>query len=217
MGFDLRKILELAPLAVGALKPGSPEAAAMMRGFLRSQQQIQQQQQIQGRYQQQDERLARLDELSASNLLADNQRQDQAAKLQREQFDINKLEKFRTAGSERGQELIAGADLGASPTDPSLQNQVATDLFGLSKQYGVDPAAAQTVLPNTAARLSVRKKKHAEDLYAEALKRFAPKDDNGNVTDWSWENRDCASNLQSPISNLTSTFGPHTGHAPGCA
>lgn len=190
MGVDIRKILELAPIAIGAMKPGSPEMAAMMRGYMRSQAQIQQQQQAQG----QNQRQARLDELSASNLLADNKRQDQSAQLQREQFDLNKLEKFRTAGAERGQALVAGADLNASPTDPSLQNQLATDLFGLSQQYGVDPAAAQTVMPNTTAQMSARKKKHAKELYEQAKARFSTKDGSAD-----WENS---------ITLQTDAFGP---------
>jgi hypothetical protein len=189
MPFDIRKLIEMAPLIVGAMKPGSPEAAAMMRGFMRAQQQRRQQ----GMEDQQLQEQRAVRESQMANMSADNRRADEALQMQREQAGfqreqagIGRLEKFREAAKERANELIGGADLNTSPADPGLQNQISLDQFNLANQYGV-PGAQSTTLPNVSAPLSMRKKRRAKELYEEAKASYAPKDDKGNVTDHAWE------------------------------
>ena len=174
MPFDIRQLIEMAPLIVGAMKPGSPEAAAMMRGFMRSQEQ-RRQQDLQNRQlsrqDEQDQQDRAYRQAQIENLSTDNARQNEALGLQRENANLNRLEKFRGAATGRAQELIGGADLGTSPTDPGLQNQIALDQFNLANQYGV-PGAQSTTLPNTSMLLSGRKKNRAKEIYEQAKKTY---------------------------------------------
>jgi hypothetical protein len=174
MPFDIRKLIEMAPLIVGATKPGSPEAAAMMRGFMRAQQQRRQQ----GMEDQQLQEQRAVRESQMANMSADNRRADEALQMQREQAGfqreqagIGRLEKFREAAKERAGELIGGADLNTSPADPGLQNQIALDQFNLANQYGV-PGAQSTTLPNVSAPISMRKKNKAKEIYEQAKKTY---------------------------------------------
>jgi len=165
--FDIRQIIELAPLVIGAMKPGSPESAALMRGFMRAQQQRRQQ----GLEDQQLQEQRAFRESQIANTAADNRRADEALRLQREHADLGRLEQFRGAAKERANELIGGADLGMSPTDPGLQNQIALDQFQLANQYGV-PGAQSTTLPNVLAPMSTRKRNKAKEIYEQAKKTY---------------------------------------------
>ena len=167
MPFDIRQLIEMAPLVIGAMKPGSPEAAAMMRGFMRSQQQRQQQE----RENQQLQEQHAFRDVQMQNMQADNRRADDAFRMQQENATLNRLEKYREAASGRANELIGGADLNMSPTDPGLQNQIALDQFQLANQYGV-PGAQSTTLPNVIAPLSTRKRNKAKEIYEQAKKTY---------------------------------------------
>jgi len=138
-----------------------------MRGFMRAQQQRRQQ----GLEDQQLQEQRAFRESQIANTAADNRRADEALRLQREHADLGRLEQFRGAAKERANELIGGADLGMSPTDPGLQNQIALDQFQLANQYGV-PGAQSTTLPNVLAPMSTRKRNKAKEIYEQAKKTY---------------------------------------------
>src|SRR3990167_6012334 len=103
MPFDLQKLLELAPLAL--MKPGSPEGAAFMQGYLQSKQRMEQEQQQAALRQQQQ-----------GNVEADNARADASLALQYENADLNRLQAFRGDATRRA------ARLEETATDPVAGN-----------------------------------------------------------------------------------------------
>lgn len=162
MPVDWAKLLELAPLAFA--KPGSPEGAAMLQGFLQSKQRREQERQ------QQQQRAA------------DNERANQQLEMTREQHALQRL----TQASNAFQPWVA--QLGETATDPAAaQQQLATQADTLEQAYHIPTGQLAAMAPTLAPMISARKTKHAKTIYAQLEKRFAAKDATGQVSDPAWE------------------------------
>ncbi len=139
MPSDINRILELIPLAVGALKPGSPESAALLRGYQQSQQRMRQES-LQGRqFQRQDE----LTQAQIQNLQQDNARSDAQLALQRLSAYGTQDQRF-TQALEQHPEMTLPPD-----TDPlQAQNALTVSRLGSQQQLGVPAGTPQGPLPN---------------------------------------------------------------------
>ena len=156
MAFDWTQLLELAPLALA--KPGSPEAGALMQGYLQSKQRIEQQQRQQGLDVRQDE----YQQAQIRNMEADNARAEQQALLDR-------------LTRAQGALMPWAAQLGETATDPeAAQQQLATQAGTLEQSFGVPSGQLAAMVPPIAPVISARKKRQAKELYDQAEKRFGP-------------------------------------------
>lgn len=160
--FDISKLIEMAPLIAGALKPGSPEAAAMMRGYMRSQEMMR----ARGL---QDRELAREDELHKARiagLQADDQYRRDSLNLQRESAGRQRTEAFY----DRLPDLQSAAV--EQHTDPvAAQEAYIRSKASAAQDFGV-PMGAGQALPNMGALISTRQKNQARTLYDDALKTY---------------------------------------------
>src|SRR5688572_3097350 len=123
---DWEKILQLAPLAL--MKPGSPQGAAILQGYLRGQERMEQQQT-------KGQTLARQDELARSQLAntqADNARADQALDLQYENAALNRLAAYRREDQGTLGALAKAPELELAPeaTPLSAQNDLTVQRLG---------------------------------------------------------------------------------------
>lgn len=152
MPFDWQALLDLAPVAVGALRPGSPEAAAMLQGYLQSKEQIRQE----ARQRQHDtllqQQVTRQQALTQAQIDTNNDLAAQRAALAR----LGAFDAYQTQRT---------AELGEGATDPlAAQNQLAIDLLGRSHALGLPPSLMAGTLPNMTERVSRGVKKDAHDL-----------------------------------------------------
>ena len=150
MPLDWLRLLEFAPLALA--KPGSPEAAALMQGYLQSKQRIEQERRLNTQATGQEE----LRKAQIANLSRDDTRADELLALQRIK-----------AAMDAGQGAVAG--LRESPetmlpagTDPlQAQNALVMDQDRAQHALGVPAGTPQTPLPNMTALVSEGKRRRA--------------------------------------------------------
>jgi hypothetical protein len=128
MPIDWRKLLELAPLAVAAAKPGDPRSGALMQGYLQSMQALE----AQRRQRAGEDRQRAVQDAQMANLQADNARAD-------EQIGLQRINAFRTAAMNQ---------YGDAVTEP--------DLTSLAQVYRVPEAATMGVLPPLSTRKKKR-------------------------------------------------------------
>src|SRR5437667_9393437 len=102
---DWQQMQQLIPLALGAIKSGSPEGAAMMQGYLHSQQQLQQRKLQQQHLASQDQLL----QAQVGNLSADNARADQQLQLAKDNAGLTRLEHYRAALWDQGNQIAESA------------------------------------------------------------------------------------------------------------
>lgn len=145
MPFDPKQLLDLLPLAVGAFKPGSPEAAALMQGYQQSQQRIQQEQM-------QRQQMGRQDQVAQAqiqNMGADNARQDQALALQRLMAYGGAEQHIGDALQQKPQDVL--------PPDVNpleAQNNLVMGRLTAQQQLGVPAGTPQGPLPDMTAAVS---------------------------------------------------------------
>ena len=161
MAFDWQKLLELAPLAL--MKPGSPEAGAMMRGYLQSQQRLRQEQ----RQKMLDTGTQQVQQAQIQNLTQDNQRSDAQLALQRLMASRNEGEGvLKSLATAPETYLPAG-------TDPlQAQNDLVVENFKAQQAYGVPPGTPQGSLPNMTSLVSEGKKRRAKARYDALVKNL---------------------------------------------
>lgn len=151
---DWRQLEQLIPLAVGAMKPGSPEAAAFMQGWQRSTQQMEQSKR-QGQRDQSDQAYR---DAQIANMNADNQRGENAQALDR-------LSKYRTDTGTITHLLESKPEQIPAGTDPlQAQNNLTVDRLSAQQAYGVPAGTPQGPLPNMTALVSEGKKRRAQAL-----------------------------------------------------
>lgn len=160
---DLDQLLQWLPLAL--MKPGSPQGAAMMQGFLgslehRRRQQIQSQQ-MAGQEQ--------LRQAQIANLEADNQRAEAQLRLQE---DRAALERLSHAVSAFQPAIGQVAETAMDPTQ--AENQLLQRAGRVESAFGLKPAQLSGFVPPMAPLVSARKKKRAQELYEQAENRFGP-------------------------------------------
>jgi len=165
MAFDLHQLADLLPLAVGALKPGSPESAAFMRGWSQAQQRLQQEQIQQHQVQGQDQ----LRQAQIQNLEADNQRANRGEVRAEDQAALQRL--TQALGAFRP-EVASQTETATDPTQ--AENALLQRSGQIESAYGLKPAALAGFVPSMAAPISARRKKRAQQLYDQAEKRFGP-------------------------------------------
>lgn len=160
---DWQKIFELLPFAVGALRPGSPNAGAFMRGGLETNQYLRQQRMERDRYAQEDQyRQAQL-----ANMQADNARQQEQLELQKKRDGIERL----LRGVESLNPAIESA--AESSFDPAqAENQILQRAQALEGALGLPGSALSGFVPPMAPRISRRKMKRAQELYERAEKTY---------------------------------------------
>ena len=156
---DWTKLLELAPLLL--MKPGSPQGAAAIQGFLQSQENLRQRD-IQG------QQLAGQEELRQSqmrNVEADNQRAEAQLALQR-------ISAARGEGNQALEALAQAPETYLPPgTDPlQAQNQLVIEQFKAQQAYGVPAGTPQAPLPNMTQLVSEGKKRRAKARYDAIVK-----------------------------------------------
>lgn len=157
---DWRSLLELAPFAVGALKPGSPEAAAMMRGYLESQARMRQEGRLDAREDIARQQLERQNELTQAQI-GHYETQDAMAA---QRAALQRLGAFDVYGRERGEQI------GEFAEDPlGAQNQLTMDLLGRAQTLGLPPSVSAGTLPNMAARVAKGVKADAAALLERPL------------------------------------------------
>lgn len=178
MPFDYQRLLDLIPLAVGVMKPGSMEGAAMMRGYARAQQQAQEDQLRRRQVTNQEA----LTQSEIANRAADNARQDAALRLQEQSARIGRLLQFGNAMGQRGEQLAEGA--AAEPPEPEdqplgAQSQLRLESLGLAKAFEVPPSALAGTLPNMTGKIAehrtaraTARAKRAKELYADLEKVY---------------------------------------------
>jgi hypothetical protein len=192
MAFDIQKLIEMAPLVIGAMKPGSPEAAAVMRGFMRSQEMRRRQQlEDEDRQSQRAYRDAQISNFQADNSRAaasqsiTQQLQQEGLELRRaadaraedaaKRADANALatrtNEFRRAVDQRIPDVVSMYD-----TPLEAQNQLAADAFRMSQDFGVPASAAGTVLPDMRLQ-SPKFIRKARELYDTAKKKYGDEAD----------------------------------------
>lgn len=155
--FDLQKILELAPLAIGALKPGSPEAAAMMRGYMRSKQVLDEQ----ARRNAADARASELQDAQLVNLTRDNQRADEQLALQRDAAERQRMQAFYSAIPDLQAQAVEQA---SNPVD--AQAAYIRSKASAAQDFGV-PLSAGQALPNMTDLIGQKQITQAKGLIAE--------------------------------------------------
>jgi hypothetical protein len=148
----------LAMLAMAGAQGGMPGYGAALGGlqrgeFLRSQQQHQAQQ---------DARAEEMQAAQLGNMQADNERQQQAQEMQKLQHALALIQQ-------------ATQQQGETATDPaqaeSAIKQTAMSAAGL---YNLPPDALTGMVPNMSGPITGRKKKQAQEIYAQAEKTFGP-------------------------------------------
>lgn len=168
MPVDIQKLLELAPLVVAAMKPGSPEAAAVMQGWLHTKEQIRQQQM-------QDQRMSSEDafrQAQMANLTADYARADQSLDIARQNARTNAFRAYHE--TTQVPEAVLKAPELAFPANTDVlatQNQNVIDRLGAQQALGIPAGTPQGPLPNLTALVSQAKKRRAQkrwDEYAKA-------------------------------------------------
>ena len=153
MAFDWQKLIELAPLAL--MKPGSPQGAAFMQGYLQSKQRMEQEQQAAAK-QQADEQYR---QAQLQNMEADNSRANASLNLQYENADLNRLNAFQGQAAKVAERTVETAD------DPVAGNLgLARQLTGLAGAYGVPPSAGAGVVPNLTQAISNKDKARAREI-----------------------------------------------------
>ena len=150
------RLIDALPLALA--KPGTPEGAALLRGYMQSQERMRQadlqERQLSG---QETFRQAQL-----SNMEADNARAEQQAVLDR-------------LTRAQGALMPWAAQLGETATDPdAAQQQLATQASTMEQSFGVPSGQLAAMMPPLAPVISARKKRQAKELYDQAEKRFGP-------------------------------------------
>lgn len=163
MPIDWRQILELAPLALA--KPGSPQSAAMLEGFLRSKQRLAQEQQQQQQFAGQEQ----LRQAQLQNIQADNARADESARRQQEQAALQRLSQGLGAFTPA---IDQAADTYADPIQ--AENALKQRSSAVGSAFGLDPSALSGFIPPMAPLISAKKKKRAQDLYERAEKIYGP-------------------------------------------
>lgn len=165
---DWSKLLELAPLAL--MKPGSPEGAAMMQGYMQSQQRMQQQRMQEHGMQRQDA----LAQAQLGNMQADNQRADQQIEMQKAAQALARLTASRREGLGALETLQQQPDtqLPAGIDPLQAQNALVVDQLGAQQAYGVPEGTPQTPLPNMTALVSEGKKRRAAKRYEAFAKSY---------------------------------------------
>lgn len=160
---DWQRLLELAPLAISAIKPGSPEAAAFAQGYQQSLLQIQNQSNRDRQFQSDEQwRGAQM-----ANMQADNARAQQQFEQSQEAASLNRL----LSASRALQPVIEG--IGETATDPiAAENQIFQRAGGLESSFGLKPGQLGAQIPPMGPMVSERKKKRARDLSAEFVRRY---------------------------------------------
>ena len=175
MNPQFQQLLERLPALLGLFKGGNA-GAAYMQNYVQSQQGLDQQRQRQQQIDAQREENTAYRQFQMQNTQRDNERAEQSAEAQRTQQALARLRNYRGDMADRGTQIAETA------TDPlQAQNQLAVEAFEQQQPYGVPPTAAAGVLPDMTAKISGRKKKHAEELYkkfADAYKDKAPEAEN---------------------------------------
>jgi hypothetical protein len=174
MGIDWDQLLALAPLALG--KPGNPRSAAMMQGYLQSQDRIRQQQ-LQAHTMGRQDALA---DAQIQNLQADNERanqqQQQTSAHQAAQQALARVSAYRNENQGMlGALQKAPEEILPPDADPlQAQNQLTVARLGAQQDYGVPPGTPQGPLPNMTQLVSEGKKRRAKALYERAEKQYGP-------------------------------------------
>lgn len=151
MAFDWTQLLELAPLALA--KPGSPQAAALMQGYLQSKQRIEQQQRQQGL----DMRQGEYQQAQMANMERDDARAEAALALERVKASMAAGQGAVAALQDKPETLLPA---GVSPLE--AQNALVVDQFRTQRQLGVPAGTPQTPLPNMMALVSEGKRRRAK-------------------------------------------------------
>src|SRR3990167_9215322 len=130
---DWRELLDLIPLAVGVMKPGSVEGAAIMRGYQRSRQQIEQRDLQERQLDGQDEyRQAQI-----ANMEADNQRAIESQEMQRARDALARLSAYREENQGLMGALQTAPEAVLAPTIEPLeaQNALTVERLNAQQQY----------------------------------------------------------------------------------
>lgn len=156
--FNWQRLIEVAPLIVGALKPGSPEAGAMMRGYLESQQRLQQQ-----------ERQTDQDRQQQALRVLQMRQAQQGMQLAGEQARITRGQQYGTAVGEAVERVAPADQPEAWPDIGATQQQLEEIQKRLAEFYRIAPESrAIAPLPNLSARQRRAQKRAAVD----AIKGF---------------------------------------------
>jgi hypothetical protein len=190
MPFDYKRIIELAPLVIGAMKPGSPESAALMRGWVRGQEMRRRQQMEDAHLQEQRQ----FRDAQMSNWSADNARaaasQSITQQLQQEGLELRRAADARAEEAAQRTETNATAQRTkdyhrefdaripevASMYDTPLeaQNQLVADALQLRQDYGAPNAS--TLLPDMRLQ-SPKFIRKARELYDTAKQKYGDEAD----------------------------------------
>lgn len=160
---DWDRLLELAPLAMSAIKPGSPEAAAFSAGYQQSMQQIQAQANRDRQFSSDEQwRQAQMSNMEQDNAL-------RMAQFQQSQEGMS-LERLARA-SQALQPVIEG--IGETATDPiAAESQLLQRATGLESSFGLKPGQLGPQIPVMGPMVSERKKKRARDLSAQFMRQY---------------------------------------------
>jgi hypothetical protein len=146
-------------LAMLAAKQGGPEALAAFQGGML---QRQQEEEARQRQAQMDEERRAQQQAITDRSLRDDQRADDAAKMQRLQAALGYLDSF-------------GRQQADTATDPVVaENAMLGRATSLESMFGVPQGQLAGAVPNLTPAISARKKKLAQELYERAEKTYGP-------------------------------------------
>lgn len=146
-------------LAMLAARQGGPEALAAFQGGM---QQRQQDEDARMRQAQMDEERRAQQQAMADRALRDDQRADEAARMQRLQSALSYLDTY-------------GQQQAATALDPvAAENAMLGRASSLENMFGVPQGQLAGAIPNMTPAISARKKKLAQELYERAEKVYGP-------------------------------------------
>jgi hypothetical protein len=144
--FNWQRLVEMAPLIAGALKPGSPEAGAMMQGYLQSAQALEKQQ-----------RDTQQGNLQTRNILSLLEQRRQQMTLEQEGSQRANLMAFLGQGEKQVQSVIGpeAQEMPGALMDPeATQKELLSRLTALAAQFKVPAGATTALMPQNLPQVS---------------------------------------------------------------